>query len=489
MSIDSSQISEREREILRLVAMGATNQQIAHQLNISINTVKVHLRNIFGKINVASRTEATVYAIQQGLVSIDRQQASVEAPAQFPAVPPDLASGLGPSIMPVPESAPIAVVPSPEPRSEPAELDSIAEPPAPAVLVLEPRSVGATADLAVSAAPSVPRLRRLLLPITIVAALAVIAGLIAYSLIPRQSVSQIPDGVAQPNNWRNRTTLPAPRNDFGAVAYDGKLYVIGGSDAQGSNTTIERYDPSTNVWVSLGDKPTATSHIQAAVVRGLIYVPGGEASDGTVLNIFESYDPRSQRWEQLPQLPEPRSRYALASVEGRLYLFGGWDGSSTSAEVFIYDPDAKRWSTGAALPTPRRSAGAAVIEGRIYVIGGESDAGAQRVNERYDPNSGEQGQWQSIAPLPAAMAVPSITNIGSNILVFDSQQHAGFQYNSTSDAWEAIVIPDTIPVVSQVALFNNTSVFLFGAAADGAAATVSEYHINQLFLPSIGTGQ
>src|SRR5215216_4655986 len=70
MSNDTSQISEREREILRLVATGATNQQIAHQLNISINTVKVHLRNIFGKIGVASRTEATVFAVRSGLVQI-----------------------------------------------------------------------------------------------------------------------------------------------------------------------------------------------------------------------------------------------------------------------------------------------------------------------------------------------------------------------------------------------------------------------------------
>src|SRR4051812_48578166 len=81
MSNDSTQISEREREILRLVATGATNQQIAHQLNISINTVKVHLRNIFGKIGVASRTEATVFAVRSGLVQISEAAATPTAVA------------------------------------------------------------------------------------------------------------------------------------------------------------------------------------------------------------------------------------------------------------------------------------------------------------------------------------------------------------------------------------------------------------------------
>src|SRR5687768_2580013 len=51
----TNQLSEREREILRLVAGGLTNQQIANQLGISVNTVKVHLRNVFAKIGVASR--------------------------------------------------------------------------------------------------------------------------------------------------------------------------------------------------------------------------------------------------------------------------------------------------------------------------------------------------------------------------------------------------------------------------------------------------
>ncbi len=62
-------LTERETEVLRLLAQGQSNKQIAHSLHIAEKTVKVHVSNILGKLGVQSRTQATLYAIRVGLVS------------------------------------------------------------------------------------------------------------------------------------------------------------------------------------------------------------------------------------------------------------------------------------------------------------------------------------------------------------------------------------------------------------------------------------
>lgn len=64
-------LSAREIEVIRLAARGSTNKAIGVQLGISDRTVQGHLANIFGKLNVDSRTEAVTKAIHLGLVSVE----------------------------------------------------------------------------------------------------------------------------------------------------------------------------------------------------------------------------------------------------------------------------------------------------------------------------------------------------------------------------------------------------------------------------------
>ena len=64
-------LTEREVEVLRMVAQGKSNRQIADELFISLGTVRAHLSNILGKLHLASRTQATLYALREGLASLD----------------------------------------------------------------------------------------------------------------------------------------------------------------------------------------------------------------------------------------------------------------------------------------------------------------------------------------------------------------------------------------------------------------------------------
>ncbi|MBO0789860.1 MAG: response regulator transcription factor [Ktedonobacteraceae bacterium] len=65
-------LSEREMEVLRLIALGNTNAAIAQKLSISEQTVKGHVSNILGKLHTADRTQAAVFAWQQGVIQRER---------------------------------------------------------------------------------------------------------------------------------------------------------------------------------------------------------------------------------------------------------------------------------------------------------------------------------------------------------------------------------------------------------------------------------
>jgi DNA-binding NarL/FixJ family response regulator len=62
-------LTERETAVLRLVAKGQANKQVARELGIGEQTVKTHVSNILGKLQLQSRTQAALYAVERGLVS------------------------------------------------------------------------------------------------------------------------------------------------------------------------------------------------------------------------------------------------------------------------------------------------------------------------------------------------------------------------------------------------------------------------------------
>ncbi len=64
-------MSERENEILRLVAKGLSNPDIAAMLFLSRRTVQTHLTHIFNKLGVGSRTEAILLALRKGWISLE----------------------------------------------------------------------------------------------------------------------------------------------------------------------------------------------------------------------------------------------------------------------------------------------------------------------------------------------------------------------------------------------------------------------------------
>jgi len=66
-------LTRKELEVIRLIAKGKTNLQIAKDLNINESTVRFHLSNIFSKLSLKNRTQVALYALREGLTSIEEE--------------------------------------------------------------------------------------------------------------------------------------------------------------------------------------------------------------------------------------------------------------------------------------------------------------------------------------------------------------------------------------------------------------------------------
>jgi DNA-binding NarL/FixJ family response regulator len=72
---DADQLSIREEQVVRFVALGLRNAEVAEKLSISERTVKAHLNTIFRKLGIRDRVELTLYAARAGIISLKERSA------------------------------------------------------------------------------------------------------------------------------------------------------------------------------------------------------------------------------------------------------------------------------------------------------------------------------------------------------------------------------------------------------------------------------
>lgn len=422
---EKTELSDREVEILRLVATGASNKEIAQKLFISPNTVKVHLRNIFAKIGAVSRTEATLYAIRHGWVQVE----TVTPPT--PAAAPE---------------------PTPGTENTPAET-----------------------------APPVQRPSRLrwIMAEVVVLILLLLTPFAWRALNPSPTALPTAAATSTPQpRWQEKAPLPEARAGLAAAAFENMIYAIAGETASGVIGRLDRYDPSTDAWVTLTSKPVAVADVNAAVVGGRIYVPGGRLASGVVTNTLEVYNPRTDSWEQRAPLPVALSAYALVAFEGKLYVFGGWDGAGYIATTYEYDPTQDVWAERTPMPTARAYAGAAVVGGRIYVVGGEDARGTLAVNEEYTPEGAttSSAAWNTRAPLPAPRTKVGMAGIADIIHVVGGDEaniasSSPVEFFASQNAWQSFEAPLQPVHWAHVSLVANGSyLYAVGGMVENTAA-------------------
>jgi len=376
MSFTHTDLSDREKEILRLVATGASNKEIALKLHISTNTVKVHLRHIFNKIEVSSRTEAAMYAVNAGIVG--ESHTPIEAPKDVPVI----------EVTPVIEKTKWSL----------GRIIGIL------IIVLLviitmlffPRSPQVTRIQDTSDSPRWKYLSPMPTPRYSLGVAAYADNL--YAIGGKTSKGTI--GVLErfntiTNSWSVGRAKPIAVSEIGAAVISGRIFVPGGRLDSGEVTDVlEIYDPVEDSWSTGSPLIKGLSAYAIATFEAKLYLIGGWDGNEFVNSIFE-YDSTRDTWQEVTQMITPRGYAGAAVAGGNILILGGYDGKEALSTIETFEPNSgkiKYSPLGGAVSMPESAYGMGVtsLADMVYIVGGQGN------EERQYPALimfNETGEW------------------------------------------------------------------------------------------------
>lgn len=393
-------LTDRELEITELVADGLTNREVAEELYISPNTVKVHLRNIFTKAGVSSRTELSMLAIQRGWIAV-----------------------------PVQENA----------DAEEAVEEETEQP--------EPESDAIESEISFW-----PWTRWTALALGIIVLLGVV-------LLPEQTAVQSsprgPGEVFEQANttanvlvsdeeasWRELPPLPVRRAGAAAALWNERIVIMGGITDQGPTGQVDAYHVPDEVWAEWTPRPVALANVGAVALPQGILVPGGCDGELTPQRTVHLFDPEMDAWTEVAPLPVPLCAYGIAAHNGMAYLFGGWNGNAYQARTYAYDPQTDAWSQHAPARKARGFGSAATLENRLLYVGGFDGDQELSTCEVYIP---QDDRWEACASMLQPRGGLSLTSLGGQLYAIGGgwQTVLGFneRYNPRTDEWTVLETP------------------------------------------------
>lgn len=390
-------LSDREKEILQLVATGLTNREIAQSLTLSPNTVKVHLRNIFEKIDVSSRTEATLYGIEHGIVDVPGSEEDIAQPESLNMVQSSpwifmailfviifvvafSSNVLLQSPAPTPEALANfpdrwqEFAPIPEPRSGMAAATYNSN-----VYIIAgdgPQGVTNSVFRYVTSEDQWEQLSDKPTPVADVK--GVVIG--EEIFIPggrltdgkNSDVLEVYD--PRKDTWEQRASLPIGISGYALTDFEGEIYLFGGWDGEKVLDIVLRYDPVDDQWVYMSPMPTARAHAGAASAGGKIYVIGGW-NDMDNVNVSESYMPSRDRanetaWENLESFDDDFDAYSVHSLSELIFVIG-------KEGIYYYSLQNEAWNFFANGPNVliNRDNAVSSVEGYFYIFGGQDENG------------------------------------------------------------------------------------------------------------------